>query len=295
MITRNGFFTLILLQQDYFCYNYKKYMEQNCNCGCGCQEGHCCKPGWGIKPLIIVVLLILAVYLAGLARNAFRQHDYIGKTSDSVRSMSFSGEGKEVVKPDIALVTTGVEIEKKTVAEAIKEGTDKMNLFVEKALALGIKREDIKTVNYSINPAYDWSREGKQTLRGYTHRQSIELKIRDLNKVSDVLATAGDLGLNQVGDLRFDVDNKEATIAKAREAAIAKAKANAAATSKQLGISLGKLVGYNANEQLPAQIYNAVPMYKLNAAMEAAGAPSPTISEGQSEITVAVSLTYEII
>lgn len=269
-------------------------MEQNCNCGCGCGSSQgCCKAGHGNKGLIAIVLIILAIFLAGLARNTFKQYDYIGKTGDTVKNITFSGEGKEVVKPDIAILSAGVEIEKKTVAEAIKEGTDKMNSFVAEAQKLGAKREDMRTTNYSISPAYDW-KDGKQTLRGYTHRQNIELKIRDLEKVSEVLTLSGNLGLNQVGDLRFDVDNKEASIAKAREAAIAKAKANAELTAKQLGVKLGRITGYYTSEPNPPTIYNGAPMYKM-AAMEAGSVPSPTVVEGQSEITITVNLTYDIL
>lgn len=242
---------------------------------------------------LFIVLAFASFYLYAQMRNSLKQFDYIGKTGDMIRTMSFSGEGKEVIKPDIATVDMGVQIEKPTVAAALKEGVEKMNTLLTKLDGMGIKREDIKTTNYSINPAYDWGK-GRQTLRGYVHNQNITIKIRNFEQIPDVLALAGALDLNQVGDLRFDVDNKEASIAKAKEAAIAKAKENAKKTADLLGITLGKIVSFDTGERQPV-IYNAAPMYKtMDLAVGSAAMPAPEISSGTSEITVTANITYEL-
>lgn len=252
------------------------------------------------KPIFVDILIVSAtllvltgvVFLFSQTRNSMKQNFYIGKTPDTMRTMNFNGVGKVSVKPDIAMVSMGFSTEKKTVSEAQKESTNIMNSFISKVKTLGIEDKDIKTANYNIYPQYDYT-SGKQILRGYQLTQNVNLKIRNLDKVSDILALAGEFNLNQVGDLTFDVDNKEQFIKQAKEDAIKKAKENALETSHDLNIELGRIISLNQYDNTPV-IYNGYKMLdSMNAGM-GGGPVSPTVSSGNAEISVTVDLTYEI-
>ncbi len=243
--------------------------------------------------MAIISLLALcgAIYVIILSRNALRNYDYIGKNPDQINTMMFNGEGKVEAKPDIANITMGLMVEKTKVSDAQKESTDVMNQFITKVKTLGVDSKDIKTANYSIMPQFDWNKDGKQTLRAYQVSQNVELKIRNLDKVGDILALAGELNLNQVGSLNFDIDQKDELLKQARKDAIVKAKQKAEETAKDLGISLGKIVSFSENNAQPPVIYNAYPMAKtMNMEMGA----SPEINAGNAELTVDVSISYEI-
>ncbi len=243
---------------------------------------------------LIALFLSGAVFLFVQIRNSAREYKYIGRTPESIKTMNFTGEGKVNAKPDIAMVSMGLTVEKKTVAEAQKESSEKMNAFIKSVKDMGVKEEDIKTTNYNVYPQYNWV-DGRQYLRAYSLSQNVELKIRDLDKISDIIGLAGQYNLNQIQDLTFDVDKKDEFLKQAKEEAIEKAKANAEETAKLLGISLGRIVSYNEyNNNI--DVYNGYRLQNSYAKVmdESAGVASPEISAGNAELTVNVNIVYEL-
>ena len=47
--------------------------------------------------------------------------------------------------------------------------------------------KDIKTTTYNIYPQYNYPRFDAPEIKGYQVNQSLEVKIRDLDKASDIL------------------------------------------------------------------------------------------------------------
>ena len=196
---------------------------------------------------LVVLIFSGSLFLINKNRNITKEYGYIGKNPDTIQTMNFSGEGKVDAKPDIAIISMGLTVEKTKVGDAQKESSTKMNAFIDKVKKLGVESKDIKTQNYNIYPQYDWN-NGKQTFRSYQITQNVQIKIRNLDKVSEILGLAGEFNLNQVGSLSFDVDKKEEFEKQAKEDAIKKAKLNAEETARMLGIKLGKKVGREAIE-----------------------------------------------
>jgi len=239
--------------------------------------------------LLAVLLATLIVSLIFLARNLSKQHYYIGKNTDLQRTISINGEGKVTAVPDIALVSLGLSTEKKTVSEAQAENSKTMNSLIEKLKALDIAKEDIKTTNYNIYPAYDWT-DGKQVLRGYTASQDVQVKIRQTDKVEQVLKIAGDLNLNQIGGLSFSIDEPEKYREEARQKALANAKSKAQTLSDVMGVKLGKIVSFNESEGYQEPIYSSY------AKVEGMGgaAPAPAVEAGSQEVIIYATIMYEL-
>src|SRR3989338_9060403 len=105
-----------------------------------------------IVTIFIGVFLTLgSIYLALLSWNAFKAHDYIGVSPKTPHFISIMGEGKVTGIPDVAKIQLGYSVVKKTVAEAQKDNTVKMNGMVEKLKNdFKIDPKYIKTSNYSI-------------------------------------------------------------------------------------------------------------------------------------------------
>ena len=240
-----------------------------------------------------VILVVGAVYLGVLTRNAMKTYDYIGISEQQRHSITITGEGKVVGIPDVAEVQLGYSVDKKTVAEAQKEVVNKMNAMTEKLKKdFSIDAKDIQTANYSINPQYDWS-DGRQTLRGYQVSENLNLKVRKMEQVSDVLAAAGALGLNQVGGLTFTIDDPENLKQQAREKAIANAKTKAEALAKVAGVKLGRIISFNESSTSPSPVYRALGMGEMKAMDSASVAPQ--IEAGSSEIIINATVEYEIL
>ncbi len=278
--------------------------EGGCACGGSCGSGtggcggscrgmkHGCGCGKHFKMFFVcLALLALAAWLGLKARNEAKQFDYIGVPIER-NVISVSGEGKVVAIPDIAAIDLGTTIERPTVAASQKENTRVMNEVLAKLAAAGIDKKDIQTTSYNVYPSYDW-RDGKQTLRGYTVSQNVHVKIRDLDKVGDIIGQAGALGANQIGGIQFTVDDPEKLKEEARGKAIENAKAKAAALGQSAGVRLVRVVSFNesSGDGRPQPLYYAKDMLGMGGAE---AAPAPSVEAGSTEIVVDVSMTYEI-
>lgn len=255
-------------------------------------SGQCCGSAHLWKMVLMTVgVVFLSLFLIFLTRNAWKQYDYIGRSAEVRDTISMTGEGKVVVVPDIAKVSLGLETKNFDVAKAQKENSDRMNQVIGDLKALDVAKEDIKTTNYNIYPNYDWT-SGSQTLLNYSVTQTVEIKIRDLNKVSQVLALAGKYNLNQVGGLQFSVDNIEAVREEARIKAFDQAKSKAKVLAEAAGVKLGNVVSFYENNG--GSYYYSDDVYGLGGSPEASY-KEPTIETGSQDVIVNVTIDYEIL
>lgn len=56
----------------------------------------------------------------------------------------------------------------------------------------------METVSYSINPMFDWS-SGRQRITGYSASTQLKVKVREIDRVNEVVDAAVESGANQVG------------------------------------------------------------------------------------------------
>ncbi len=244
----------------------------------------------GMRMLKGALIVIGAIYLALLARNAAKEHDYIGRPESQRDTIVIAGEGKVTAVPDIATISIGVTTEKASVTDAQKENTSKMNAVIAKLKEFGIADEDLKTTNYTIYPLYDYP-NGRQVQRGFQVSQTVEAKIRDLDKIGEILATAGGLGANQVSGVNFTIDEPEEIRQEARLEALANARQKAEALAEAAGVRLGKIVGFSES----VSGYQPPIYFAKQGDMAQEGAAAPSIETGSQEVVVNVSVTYEIL
>ena len=218
----------------------------------------------------------------------------VSKRNDYPDRMTVSAVGKIYAKADVANITLGVKTEaKKTSAEAVKENSEKMNEIVKELKKLDIEEKDIKTTNYSLRPLYNWTEGKGQVLQGYEVSQNLEIKIRDLDKIGEVISKSAEEGANQVGNVSFTIDDEFELREQARNAAIEKAKEKAKSISKESGIKLGSIKNVIENQYYQPQPY-------ANARMESSvgigggGLATPDIQAGQNEISIEVMVIYEV-
>lgn len=237
--------------------------------------------------------------------------------------LSVVGDGKVDVKPDTAYIDAGITVSRaRTAAEAKERMTRVNNAIIAAVKALGIAEADITTSNFSINPEYDYNtprplyapdattgsepvvdtmppeksaimpEPSNSTIVGYNGNANISIKVKDSNKVSQVIEKVTAAGANNVGSPRFTVDNPEKYREEARNKAIANAKEQAEKLSKQLGIKLGKITNIvEGGGGYPQPMYDrAYGGVAMNA--EAKSTP-PTIEEGTQTVTSTVTLYFE--
>lgn len=242
------------------------------------------------KHILTAVVIGGLLYVGG--QYVASQPQRIQKETEANREITVQGTGKVEAKPDIAQYSLGVTTgPQATAAGAMKILTDKFNGVLAAVKGQGVKADDIKTTNLSINPVYDWN-SGKQTLKGFEASENIEIKIRDLNKVGDILAQSAVQGANQAGNLQFTIDDPEKLQTEAQKNAITNAQDKAKELTKSLGVGLGRVKTFSSSASSP-DVYrtfsNAAPLGA--GAMEA---KAPEVPTGTQEITANVTIVYEL-
>jgi hypothetical protein len=192
--------------------------------------------------------------------------------------------------PDIAVANIAISVEGSTAKVAQNSASVKSKSVVDYLKKAGIKDADIKTSGYNIYPQYDYS-NSTQRIRGYQVTQSLAVKIRDLDKTNTILDGVVSAGANQVNSLQFQIDKQDELKAEARKKAIADANAKAKELEDELGVDLGHIVSFSesSNDVYPIR-------YAKDSAMGMGGAvaPVPELPAGENEITINVSITYQI-
>lgn len=247
-----------------------------------------------LKMILLAVFLIIAcVYVVLLARNAYKNYDYIGKTAESKNEITISGEAEVIAVPDIAKVQISMFTEKQTVAEAQNENSKRMNDLIAAIKDLKIEEKDIKTTSYYITPEYDWTDEGR-IFKGYRVSQEIEIKIRKTDVISQVLAVAGNKGADNIGSLSFEIDDLEAVKQQARIKAIENAKDKAEELAKAMDVKLGSITNFSENSYAPLSKYD----YTIEEVMSSYAGErevAPEIPVGENQIQANVTITFELL
>lgn len=252
----------------------------------------------GLRILFGLALLSIVALFGALAQKNYRQSQFVGKPENVRDTITMSGRGQVTAIPDIALVDAGLEISAPTVSEAQRKNTDAMNGFLADVKTLGVDQKDRKTTAYTIEPKYEehFKPTGvfeRRVLVGYTVRQNVQLKVRALGKVGDVIAAAGKWGLNQVNDFSFSVDNQDGLKQEALEKAIIDARAKAESLVRVGGAHIGRLVSFSEGGGPMPYTMMAAPMMEMKGG--AAPVPAPILEQGSQDIVVTVSVTYELL
>jgi len=201
-----------------------------------------------------------------------------------------AGEGKVFATADVAKVTLGIQengVSLKTVQDSVNKKSKTLTDLLKK---LGVGEKDIKTVSYNVYPEYNYNIPNSK-ITGYQVSTSYEVTIKDLDKVNEILVAATNSGANTVGNVSFEVNEETKTkkLQEAREEAVKKAKENAEGLAKAAGISLGKII--NIQESRGNEIR---PMYATKDMAQGSEPVPANIQPGETEISVTISLSYEI-
>lgn len=270
------------------------------------QEGDRAKMArWALHALALVKLfvIVLVVYFGILSWQAWRAP----ANPTEIRQLNVSGEGRVSAKPDTAVFTASVITSAKKVGDAQRMNTERSNTIVAYLKKSGIPEKDLRSINYSVNPQYSSSYpfippppcyppseicpvQRPPEIVSYQVNNALEIKVRDLTKLDDLLSGVVTNGANEVGSVSFRIDDKEKVHAEAREKAIVNAKVKAKELARQLGVRLTKLIAYNSGSD---PIYNddRIPFGK-GGAFGAEVTSAPQIQPGEQEVVSNVTLTY---
>jgi len=252
-----------------------------------------------LRNLLTLALIITLGGVMVLGYKFTESYDRVS-TPSNFRSFVVQGDGKAVGVPDIASFSFDVVTEGGIdVAVLQSQNAEQMNRAIDFVAKQGIDKKDIATSQYSINPRYEnnncYYGSDKPcpppSIAGYTVQQSVFVKVRDFKMISSLLSGVVTNGANTVSGLQFAIDDKTSLENTARTAAIKKAQEKAQSVAEAGGFELGKLL--EISESFSTPYYQPRIMMDMAVKSESA-AVAPTIEAGSQEISINVSLKYEI-
>ncbi len=244
-----------------------------------------------------LLLTVTVIFVSVVTANQLKHRNYIGMDLEKERTVNVSGEGKVFGEPNIATVAFSVLNEAGNADDAMEENKKKMNEVISFLKNQEIDEKDLKTTSVNVSPRYEYHSRtedflpGERVLVAYQARQSLEVKIRDLEKVGVILEGAVNAGANQTSGLMFSIDDKEELKSEARKIAIKNAQEKADKLADKLGVKLEKIISYNESDRLPFLVRESMMAMDMK---EMDGSPEMEIEPGQNEIKVNVNIGYEI-
>lgn len=238
------------------------------------------------KPLIwagFAALVFLSLFLAVVTQQTL-------ETATTTNTVSFSGQGKVLATPDVAVLDLSILTEATTSKAAQDENSRKSQALTDFLERENVDEKDIKTTGYNIYPQYTYPLSGRPVITGYQVNQSVQVKVRDLKNVDTILDGVVSAGVNQVNNLQLTIDDPDKLMDEARQAAIDDAKAKASRLKSQLSIRLGRIINFSesGDSYIP-------PFYlKESRGIPVGGGDGPSVPTGENEIVINVSITYQI-
>ena len=140
------------------------------------------------------------------------------------------GQAIVTARPDRAYVTIAAESRSRNSAEAQKQNAAAMAAVLQKLEQAGVPKDAIRTVGYELQPEFDYA-NGRQTFRGYLARNTVEVRLDDIDRVGLAIDAAATGGATTITGIRFDVRNRAALERDALRQAVADARARADAAA----------------------------------------------------------------
>jgi hypothetical protein len=205
-------------------------------------------------------------------------------------TLSVLGDGLAAGRPDLATVSVGVVTQARSAADALVQNSKATAEVIAVAKDAGIAPRDLQTSGLSVQPQYSQPAPGSREparIVGYQVRNSLSLRVRDLDKLGALLDRLIVGGANQIGGISLSVAEPRPLLDQARAAAVKDALAKAQLYAEAAGMRIVRLI---AIEEAGAEPPRPAARFKALAAPRAA----VPIEAGEEEFRAQVNVTFEI-
>jgi uncharacterized protein YggE len=204
-------------------------------------------------------------------------------------TITVSGMAQQEEQNELAQFYVGVTATNADKQAAIDEVNTKMDEVIAKLKEFGIPAADIKTQSVSVYQDQEQVTEGgrmRYVPGTWRANNSVQIKLRDVAKTSDLLALLGGSGLTDISGPNFMIDpDDQAARTELMKEAVDQAKEKAAAIAQANGKKLTKIV--NVTE-------GYAPSYGPMLMDRAMGGGAAPIEPGTSTVQATVTVTFEM-
>ncbi len=206
--------------------------------------------------LLLLALMLALAPLAAMAQ-AEASESAPGDAAPAVEPTEIHAIGSASVPlpADIAVLTLFVSATGDTVTDAQAAAEAVMTALTEAIAQKGVEPDDVQTVSYGVETIYNYqySKLGEQeTPSGYSVSSDIRVRVRDAERVGEVIDAAVLSGAKSSYELTFESSRQQEAYLEALSLATADAMQKAALLAKASGLTLGALK--SVTETQPAAV-----------------------------------------
>jgi len=268
--------------------------------------------------LTLARLAFIAALPLAIGTPLTMAHAQVWTSKDTVPTILTHGVASAEVVPDITIISLGVDTERPKAADAARDNARAAQAIVGEIKAQGIEAKDIKTLSVTLSPVYDEVHvqnangdvtkrmsepagptiasvlpEGyvtRKTLRGYVARNSLSVRIRDIEKAGVVAGQLMDKGANSFEGIAFDYSQKDPKYNALLGDAVRDALRKANSYANGLGLKLGRVLEIVGHEPGDYNSAGAVGGY----ATKRVAAQAVPIEPGSEVVQADVRVTWEL-
>jgi uncharacterized protein YggE len=204
-----------------------------------------------------------------------------------------TAEGEAIVRraPDRAWLTMATETREARAADARRRAAEGMTALQDALRKTGLPADAIRTSAFNLTPEMSWN-NGRGTVRGYVVRNQIEVRVDQLDRLSDVIEAANSSPSTtiSVSGPRFDLRDRAAADSEALRQAVQVALGRARAMASGAERSLGAIIRIEDRAEGGG---SPEPMLMRAVAMKADAIETPIVA-GDIETRASVRVTVEL-
>ena len=237
------------------------------------------------KIIVVTGLVVIGSFLL-----PWRQINWGKIAFLSAETVTVTGEAKTAVKNQIASFNAGVDVLSDTKEVATKEINSKMAALVTAMKNFGIKEGDIRTQSLSYYQQEEpyWENGVQRYKKGqWRVSSSIEVKLREIDRASDLAGVLAGSGANNVYGPNFQLDDTTEAEKGLFDQAVKNAKDKAELVATAVGRKLGKVLSVSEGGA-SGGVY---PMYGAKMAEGGGGAP---MEAGAGTVYKTVTVVFEL-
>jgi uncharacterized protein YggE len=243
-----------------------------------------------LRPVLFAIALSLSTLaMTASAQNAGTDPGVASMISRDGTLLSVSAQADARRVPDVATISAGVVTQSANANAAMRANATQMEKVMAAIRGAGVAERDIRTSGVNLNPQYKYVENQNPTITGYQARNTVDLKVRDVARLGQVLDALVASGANQVNGPSFEIDQPEPVYDEARRAALDKAQARAQMYAKALGLRVRRIVSISEG----AGFSPPVPVRMMAMAAQAKEADT-AISPGETTLTANLDVVFEL-
>jgi uncharacterized protein YggE len=206
------------------------------------------------------------------------------------RAIVVTARGEASVTPDLAIVIFAVSGDGKELAPTRDDVNRRSSDVLAVLRKLKVAETDISAPDVGIHPQYDY-RKG-QKLIGYRVSRQMQVKVRDLDRLGEVMDGVVAAGANEVFGAQMSAADPSAAEHAALEAAMAAARTKADVLAAAAGVKLGRVARI---EEAADDGGMPMPKMRMMGAMSAEAADGGTeVAAGDLTVTRSIRAWFEL-